>query len=702
MAEETKPLLNDLMEMEDLVQVSKFSEVFPEVPPELDEDHDDLSEVNSIPNSIPIPNSIGMRESRQEQILAGPPDKFVLDFNQTIKKSLLFDPKNPNKMIQDIVAAFNQGRQSIMIPSDVLGTRINKDQLRLVARNNQPELIPPTENKMYKKVFLTGKTEEIGVFKQTDLYISAHGSHIINVPQGMVAKCWLGNQPVFYGPGHHVVHDQNLKKVDQNNLVKLSCPYVNHGNYHIIRVPPGKLACIWIDSKAYFLKAREEPYVFNHPVFQFDQPMVNMNSDYIHHGTFHILRIPEGRIAKVWFGNRPQLLESKPEPYIFNDPQFNLIRKNDDMMYEFADAEVIVHGPIKRLLPRTGNVAITYNNGKLFTYGPTGKPILITSPTHSFDGFLPINIQTLEFPSVNTREERVAQNEGDPDHLNYEIFRTSDGLPIGVKLLVVYEIANPDATLHKLNQNQILPHIEKLVVADMGMVIQNCNSADFLRSNQTQARPTNQYEGGDGFAPSAPEFYEHLQDEVKNKLHDDFAEYGIKLVRLNVETPKILDKSISGKMAEFSLMNSQARAKESVLDRNFNIAKQEAIQKAKTIEIEQQQFNTNQIAQAQAELDAARLKAQAVKIEAEGQAAADLAKAKVEIEKQRMALELAKERGKLYSECPELLKFDLAEAQVRAMKGINGMVISPEVAANYYGFGVRVPEGGLFQNKEEK
>jgi len=697
MAEETQPLLintanADLVEMDDLVEISKLDEVFPDVPPELDDEESQVSEVNSI----------RMRESREDQILAGPPAKFELDIGQTVKKSLLFDPLNPQKMIKDMVNAFNQGRESIMIPSDVLGTRIDKNQFRLVARNNQPELIPFTETKMYKKVFLTGKTEEIGVFKQTDLHISAHGSHIINVPQGMVAKCWLGNQPVLYGPGPHVVHDQNLKKIDQNNLVKLSSPYLNHGNYHIIRVPPGKLACIWIDSKPYFLREREEPYVFDHPIFQFDQPLLDMNSLYIHHGTFHILRIPEGRMAKVWFGNRPRLLESKPEPYIFNDPRFRLTRKNEGYMYEFSDAEVIVHGPIKRLLPRTGKVAITYNNGQLVTYGPTGKPIMITSPTHSFDGFLPINTQTLEFPSVSTREERIAQDEENPDQVNYEIFRTSDGLPIGVKLLVVYEITDPDATLHKLSRDQILPHIERLVVADMGMVIQNCSSTDFLRSNQTQARPTNRPGEEEGFAPSAPEFYEHLQDEVKNKLHDDFAEYGIKLVRLNVETPKILDKSIADKMAEFSLMNSEARAKESVLDRNFNIAKQEATQKAKTIDIEQQQINANQIAQAQAELDAARLKAEAVKIEAEGRAAAELALARVENEKQKLALELAKQRGEMYASYPDLLKFDLAEAQVKAMKGINGMVVSPEVAANYYGFGMKVPEGGLFPSKEEK
>ena len=102
----------------------------------------------------------------------------------------------------------------------------------------------------------------------------------------------------------------------------------------------------------------------------------------------------------------------------------------------------------------------------------------------------------------------------------------------------------------KLNKKQT----ENLVVADMGAVIQQCSSSDFQNTDQTKARLpmrksffflftfflfTSTEAPVEGNAPSAPEFIRHLQDEVKNQLCRDFQEYGINLVRLNIETPKV-------------------------------------------------------------------------------------------------------------------------------------------------------------------
>lgn len=635
-----------------------------------------------------------------------PPNE--LRYEDEVKKSSIWDA-SPVRMIEKTVKEFNNGRPSIMVASDVTGTRIKKNEYRLVARNNQAELVPFTEKKMYKKPFLTGLTEELGTFDQTSLYIGAHGSHLINVPPGKVAKVWLGNEPVLLGQGPHVIHNPNMQPIKSDVLCDVNQSYITHGNYHIIRVPPGMLVRVWLNNVPYFLKSREVPYVFKDQTFRVEgpsnAPYLALTTLYIPHGNYHILQIPQGKIAKVWFGTQPDILESRVnEPYIFNDQYFRLSKKNENEPFENADEEILIHGSIKRILPRTGKVAITYQNGQLVTYGPTeGKPIIITSPTHTFDGFLQINTQTLEFPSPGTREERLREhnkkgvgannNSLDMDTINYEIFRTSDGLPIGVKLLVVYEITDPDATLKKLSKDQILPHIERLVVADMGMVIQNCSSGDFLKSNQTQAHSTRRNDGsqnqnnvGLGVA-SAPDFYEHLQDEVKNRLYDDFQEYGIKLVRANVETPKILDKNIANRMAEFSLMNSEARAKESVLDRNFNIARQEASQKAITVKIEREQMNNNIVTGAEAELEAAKRSAEAIKIRSQADASAQMALIEVENRKQLMELEVARQRAEMYRKYPELYQLEMARTQAIAMSKVQTSIISPEVASGFFNMG---------------
>lgn len=269
--------------------------------------------------------------------------------------------------------------------------------------------------------------------------------------------------------------------------------------------------------------------------------------------------------------------------------------------------------------------------------------------------------------------------------INYEVFTTSDGLPIGVKLLVVFEINNPSEALKKLNSEQIIPHIENIVKADMSVVVSSTSSTDFLKTNQTQIQSfistdnnsnnSNNSENSliNNKKNSSADFYDHLQDQVKNKLHDDFSKYGIKLIRLNFETPKVLDSSISARMAEFSILSTETSAKLSVLERKYKIAEQESKQEAIKKQIAQQQENQNEISKAEAFLQAAKLKAEA-----------SLTEAKARLEAERLTLALAEKRAVLYDKHPNLLNFDLAKIHADSMKGINSTIISPELAQNIF------------------
>jgi hypothetical protein len=80
-----------------------------------------------------------------------------------------------------------------------------------------------------------------------------------------------------------------------------------------------------------------------------------------------------------------------------------------------------------------------------------------------------------------------------------------------------------------LRREAIIPHIENLVVADMGMVIQSSNSVGFLeKTNQTQALAMRKEVLTLMTDKPQKQFYQHLQDRVKNQLAQDFREYGIK------------------------------------------------------------------------------------------------------------------------------------------------------------------------------
>lgn len=614
------------------------------------------------------------------------PSEYLLSYDTEVIKSTLADP-NPSKQLENIVNEFNQGRKSIMTPS-VFGKRIYPDQFRIVVKNNVPELVVPGTLQLRKQLFLSPstKTNEVGKAKQTDLFIGGYGSYIINVPQGKIAKAWKGNIPILLGPGPHVIHDSNFRPVKVEDLVDINTGYIQHSTYHIIWVQPGHCQKIWINTTPYFLTpSGTVPYIFNHPVFSKPDEHTKLTEGYISHGNYNILQIPKGKVAKVWLkATKPMLLETNDDPYVFTDPSFRLDQKNKDVYFEEASERIIVHGSIKRIMPRTGEVAITYNNGNLETFGPSinREPIVITEVNHTFDRFLTINIQSVEFPSAKTTQKRIKENatsKHDIDHpdVNYEVFRTSDGLPIGVKLLVVFEIDNPNLTLSRLNPDNIMSHIEYLVVADMGIVIQNCNSTDFLKSNQPGFKPQ---QDGELLSPIA-DFYEHLQEKVFKALKNDFNDYGIKLSRLNIETPKILDQTISAKMAEFSLMNTEAGAKISVMDKNFSIGKRQAEQEANKKQIAQQQENDQRIAQAKADMESSKLKAESKLIEI-----------RAEVEAQELLLAVSRKRAEMYDNHPGLLQLDLAKVNVDAVKGISTMVISPEVASMVYNMPLRLGE----------
>jgi regulator of protease activity HflC (stomatin/prohibitin superfamily) len=601
-------------------------------------------------------------------IIAGlpKPTSNLVDFDSVVVKSTLFDHDH-HKQMENIVQAFNEDKETIMTPSSLFGKRITPDSFRLVALNNVPELVRPTEDKYRKKIYLSpnDNTEEIGIFKQTELFFGAYGSYVLNIPVNKIALCWKGNVPVLYGPGPHVIHDRNFRPVTEADLVDVNSQHINHGNFHIIRVYPLHIARIFINSLPYFLLPSDKPYVFNQPVFNFVD-FVHMTTLYIAHGNYHILQIPRGKVAKIWKGSIPELLEARDTPYLFEDQTFRVEPYSDTETFVSSTESAIIHGSIKRLMPRTGEVALTFDSGKLVIYEcpKESTPIMITNPNHSFNGFLQVNLQTLEFPSLETKKKR--EKEGRPiDEINYEVFRTGDGLPVGVKLLVVFEIENPLETLTKLRREAIIPHIENLVVADMGMVIQSSSSVDFLKTNQTQALAMGKEVDLMTDKPQK-QFYQHLQDRVKNQLAQDFREYGIKLLRLNIETPKVLDNTISKKMAEFSLVVTEAKTKEENLERQSRIIRQTAEQEAMKLKVAQDQENANKIAQANAELQAAKLRA-----------AGRMAEIEVEIKAQQM-------RAKLFDDCPKLFEIEVAKIRSEQMKKVDSMIVSPELATNYF------------------
>ena len=118
--------------------------------------------------------------------------------------------------------------------------------------------------------------------------------------------------------GPHVIHDPTLVLALNSYLVEKSTAYINHGTLHLLRVPPGKIAQVWYGVQAVLLESQTEPYVVVSPLFRYDK-LVEQSAALISHGTSHRVRVPRGRLAKVWVDNVPLLLNARQEHYEYVD-----------------------------------------------------------------------------------------------------------------------------------------------------------------------------------------------------------------------------------------------------------------------------------------------------------------------------------------------------------------------------------------------
>jgi regulator of protease activity HflC (stomatin/prohibitin superfamily) len=531
-----------------------------------------------------------------------------LTLDDVITKSTLYHP-DPLKLAENIRAVFNKNvSKSCFDTSLIRGVWLNPGEFLLGHRNKTPELATFDKSRNIAVTWpnpLGVVTEYLlnkngHPFKQSDLFFGAFGTYVLNVPPGKLALAKSGNQPLIFSPGPHVIHDT---------------------------------------------------------MFSFDpaKGLVDQSSPWISHETLTILRVPAGKIAKIWIGSVPELLESRPEPYVFNTPLFSLQLHSTSPKDYFFDAtdNFIGHGSLKRLMPRTGEIAITYNNGTLEVIQPKldSKPTYIDSASHEFVSFLSTAVQNLEFPSAETKSRRLKDNpKATTDELTYELFTTRDSLKVGVKLYVAYSIVDAMLALTKLRDLKgILDHIESCATVDMGMAIQQCTSQEFLNSYQTKPAKNESPYYKDlqsvMMTPSQDE-PQSIQDKVKKKLSKDLADFGIELVRLNFETPKMMDLDIAKKMSEQSLRTAEASSQEAVLEQNFRIAARKAEQEATTRRIAQDQLNQAKISQAQAELDAAKLSAEASLIKADA-------------DKKSAVL-----RGQQYTENPKLFELEMYKIQM--------------------------------------
>ncbi len=545
-----------------------------------------------------------------------------------------------------------------------------------------------------------------GFVDQYATYINLANAHILRIPKGKVAKVMFATRPEIleYQEEPYVFSATNFSFDEKKDLVDKQDPYIHHRTIHIIRVPKGKLAKIWIGNVPKILPYQEEPYTFNDPLVKFDRDtgFVSEYEPYIKHGTIHIIRVPKDKFIKAWDGNTPLLLGYQKEPYHFDSPLFR-VEPNNKVSYKkkegkqnatdtynetintedyFIDAtkSLITHDSIKYVNPPTGKVAITYKDGELVIIGQKEKSKIIDDPNHLVNpDFLDVTVTNAVYPSEETRQTRENENkEATSGELSYEIFTTKDSLKVGVKIFVAYQVTDPYKAISKLGKDGIAKHIENITTVDMGKAIQQSTAQEFLNFYQTKpVKPDDKSISKD--LPDLP--VKHIQDEVKGNLAKDLEEYGITLIRLNIETPKVLNKQISDQMEQQSLLAAKTNAEMAVIDKQTELNQKKAKQDADTKRIAQQQQNEIELSKAETKLKASKLEAEATVTTQEAKSRAQLMQADTESKSIVLKAEAEKKAremlGEQYQKFPELFNLEQSRIMTSSLQNAN-LIVTPE------------------------
>lgn len=381
-------------------------------------------------------------------------------------------------VIDDPLFSFNpdNGFVSQFVPNishqDIHIVRVLPGTIAKVTINNIPYLLPYQETPY---VYKTLNFQYDGAENEAKNNIDYGYHHLVRVPPGQVAKVIKNNIPEFLYPkednSHHYIESNGFQF---NGFSNQTANYIQNGNKHFVRVPPGKFAKVVVDGIPKLLSPPEDnkAHEFTTANFIFDptRDYVDQTEPYIQHGTRHRLCIPKGSIAKVWFGNNPVLLEAKEkkqeeaklnesephalkgqekkssdakqneseplsleaqekqgeakkakeefEIYDFDNPNFKLdkvVRDGQTFNFEDSKTNVIQHGSITRIITPDNCLAIVNKSGKICIE----EGVYYTdSALERFTGFIDTSLQNLEFPSKRTREKVAAELAQVPDNKN--------------------------------------------------------------------------------------------------------------------------------------------------------------------------------------------------------------------------------------------------------------------------------------------
>jgi len=306
--------------------------------------------------------------------------------------------------------------------------------------------------------------------------------------------------------------------------------------------------------------------------------------------------------------------------------------------------------------------------------------------------FVSTNLQTIIFPSGN----------------RYESAQTADGVQVKMKLMITYRIIDPKLAIKQLNSPvKILEHIEYCALTDMRNATQNCNFYAVQQTEKAKAEDKNDN--------SQPQYYQHIQDELKVNLKQELRSIGVELGRLTFEEFLIDDKKVQEQRSSNAQAIASTTAQVSNLEKERTLRLQNEETTLQVSRIQMEQRKNQEISKAETELARTEIELKMQILIAESKAQQEAAKVRIEtqnkLDMQKMTADMDYEiakvkansliatanaereilvtnlqaKGEIYERFPKLYELDMVRLQATALAGITTSVISPDVAPSYFG-----------------
>eukprot|EP01103_Thecamoeba_quadrilineata_P006018 TRINITY_DN15757_c0_g1_i1.p1 TRINITY_DN15757_c0_g1~~TRINITY_DN15757_c0_g1_i1.p1 ORF type:complete len:522 (-),score=91.71 TRINITY_DN15757_c0_g1_i1:87-1556(-) len=253
---------------------------------------------------------------------------------------------------------------------------------------------------------------------------------------------------------------------------------------------------------------------------------INLKSDVIVHGTITVVTINDGELGLAWDNGVARLLSVGR--YYWNSPLCVFSEKKK------LSERVVKLGPITIVTVIDGEVGISYDSGVLKIL-PAGRHIL-TSPLHVFKSMM------------STRQE--------VHHLEANRLNTSDNVEITVKAEIFYRVM--DAYKVVTHVNDIRMALDERAHVTLASIILSCPLSEIappppiLRGDDLE----NPYEKEHAKALGSEQFSRKIHDACMGDLAQYFADLGVQLIDVKLESIVINDTTLRRALGERAIITT--------------------------------------------------------------------------------------------------------------------------------------------------